>query len=333
MSTGTTEYKRGCIASSPERLIRSHWAGRKLMTAHDTNVLPAPPTNIDCTGGVRDLDIYFNDSYGCCVGSEEMEYLKFCGPATSGVEVSIPDANAMQWFRSFGCLDGANIEDAMVYRQTHGAVDAQGAAHCSGKHGSIDFTNQLEVQLALQYFRSMKIGIAAGQVQSVCNDKNGWYLGNARRDQDIDHCVGIYGCGEVGFLASLFPSNSIPSGVDPKSFGLLMYTWATLGIIDWASFKAITGEAWVRITDPSRGDAPAWDMVADTDYTQVTNDPAPPSPVPPTPPAPVGPIVVGPVAIAAGSYQLELKSGPFNNQPCGKITIPTTGQYHVTFQQ
>ena len=66
-----------------------------------------------------------------------------------------------------------------------------------------------------------------------------------------------------------------------------MTTWGTKGIVEFASFANMTSESHVIITSIARGDSATWDQIAASDYTEVSNQPAPaPSPGPSPGPTP-----------------------------------------------
>ena len=265
----------GCNPTPRNVLGAAHYVFRKAVS-----VPPAPP-NFDGTGAVKDWDIAGNDRYGDCVTAEEANYKKCIGPATGAVEVEIPASNVISWASAHGFLNGANLDDVLNAMEQDGLLDKDGAEHLDGTHGTIDWTNQEEFKSACSLFKCVKIAVSAGQLQAVVGNHSGWVLNGAYSDQNADHCVGIYGYGSVQFLADLCGVPA-PAGIDLNAFAVLLYTWGTVGIVTWPSFLAITSEAWVRVTDPDRGDKATWDIEAADDFTAVTNTP----PEPPLPPGP-----------------------------------------------
>ncbi|HQU42383.1 MAG TPA: hypothetical protein PK867_06200 [Pirellulales bacterium] len=239
---------------------------------------------------MTDWDMAGNDRYGNCVFAETGNYKKVISPATGGAELIIPGENVIAYARTAGGLNGYNIEDELRLNQTVGLKDFAGVPHTIGGHGAIDWTIREEVKLAIQLMKAIKIGIDHGPLMGTgAGEKNGWVLTGVGRRGGIDHCVGIYGYGSAGYLAQVC-KNTLPASLDPMTFCVLLYTWGTIGIVDWPSFVAITGEAWVRVTDPDRDDKATWDLEAARDFQEITGIPPEPGPSPgPTPPTPSPP--------------------------------------------
>ncbi len=280
IETGTLSTGRkvcfGCRSTPRNRLAKAHWVFQH------ARALPPPLPDFDATGGVKDWDMYGNDQYGVCTTAEEGNYKKCIGPATDAPEVKIPTQNLISWARNHGFLNGADLDEVLNAMERDGLPDAAGVVHRNGNHGTIDWTDKTEFQWAVQYFKGIKIAVGAAQLLRVVGDGNGWLLDRAYEDQSANHCVGIYGYGTVEFLSKICGLSSPPGNVDPKAFAVLLYTWETIGIVTWPSFLALTSEAWVRITDPDRGDRAIWDPLAATDYEAITNE----TPHPPEPPNP-----------------------------------------------
>ena len=260
-------FKTGLVPTPRHRLAAALWAGSYLAT------LPKPPANRVYTNKVKDWCMCGNDQYGDCVVAEESNYKRLISTATGAPEVEIPSQNTINWYfaATGGRDEGMNIEDCIVRMATVPMVDQNNKQHFDGKPGAIDYTNQREVQSAIQYFKGIKIGVAAGQLQNTqAGSQNGWVLSGASQDSQIDHCVGLYGYGSASYLAHACGLSSTPSPLSPTEFCVLMYTWGTIGIVDWQSLQNIIGEAWVRITDEDRGDAASWDKVAAKEYGVIT---------------------------------------------------------------
>jgi hypothetical protein len=95
----------------------------------------------------------------------------------------------------------------------------------------------------------VKIGIAAEQLQAVClakgAGKSGWFATGFKEDQNLDHCVSLCGYGTISWLAQRM-NVTVPNGVNGTKPGYALFTWDSIGIIDFPSILAITGEAWLR---------------------------------------------------------------------------------------
>ena len=74
---------------------------------------------------------------------------------------------------------------------------------------------------------------------------SGWFATGLTKDTNEDHCVSLCGYGTIAWLAAQL-GVSVPDGIDGTQQGLGLFTWDSIGIIDWPSMLAITGEAWLR---------------------------------------------------------------------------------------
>lgn len=198
------------------------------------------------------LTMWGNDQYGDCVTAEVPSaiygYRLMLNAAGANIpEISITDAAVISWARAHGGLNGAMLDDVMSDMQKDGLADTNKILHLNGTFTAVDYTSQDAIKAAYASFGPLKIAIASGQLDGVVNGKNGWVLTGARRDNSTDHCTGIHGYGRMGELAKLL-GTTLPAKVDPNGFGVLMYTWSTVGIVDWSSLQGImaSGECWAR---------------------------------------------------------------------------------------
>lgn len=292
-------YARGCKPSTKIQLAKSFYAGRRLID------LPAPPANLyngvtDWTMGGNGPATPSDESYrgqplGDCVPCMIANGKRVVSASTGAAEVRINAAQIVNWYLSqTGGQDaGMNIGDAMTALQT-----SPMAGHAGGPNGTIDYTNKTELQLAIQEFKFVALGVAADQLQNAVpqDGSSGWTLTNARHDPNLDHCIFVLGYGTLPYLFGQLRMTP-PPGANASIMYWAVYTWATVGFLDTTSLLAITGEAHVFITDPDRGDSATWNPVAAQDYAIVTGAvPQPPTPVPtPTPPPSPTPVPPGPV--------------------------------------
>ena len=256
---------RGCVPSPRHRLACAAWAGAALRSV-------VPPDNYAtvCT----DYDISGNDQFGDCVSAEEANAKRAYAIAMGAPETEIPGSTVVAWARKHGYLNGANLDDVLTTMQTTGMADAAGVVHCDGPHLTVDWTNPDEMKAAIYTYKTVKIAVAANQLEHASTGSNGWMLLKARNDSSIDHCVGLHGYGSLSYLAKVL-GVSVPVGQDGDQLCWLLYTWGTVGIVSDKALQAIMhgGEAWVR-------------KVGDV----VNGQPNPPAPVNPTPdPSPIPP--------------------------------------------
>ena len=264
------EYGLGCIATPPERLEAAIDSSRSMMAALGGPRFPDPPSNHDSTCGFTAWEWVANNYAGTCVTASEVNYKLCIGQATLGPPIVIPDANGINWARQNGGMNGMGIDTCLERMQKVGMTDAAGKVHTNGPYGAVNWKDQTEAMRAIHYFKALKIGVngsPSGILHRTHTAQSGWEVMGAR-PAGVNHCVEILGYGSAEFLASVCKSKL--TKLDPKAFCVLLFTWCSVGIVDWPSFVALCGEAWVRITDPDRGDASAWDMVAQNDFAALT---------------------------------------------------------------
>jgi hypothetical protein len=184
--------------------------------------------------------MWANDVDGDCVAAEEA-FKDACTPG-----VFITDAEVVAWATANNALNGADLITVLDIMQTAGFSQG-GKLYNDGHPNSVDWTNTTALQNAIAT-GPVKIGVAADQLQNAVPEppSNGWIATGFQPDNNLDHCTSLPGFGTLGWLCSQL-GVSVPSGMDgsaPNYYAL--YTWDSIGIIDFASLQAITGEAWLR---------------------------------------------------------------------------------------
>lgn len=182
------------------------------------------------------LSYWLNNQDGDCVTAEEA-FAKAC----SGI--FIQDSVVQTWAGHNGVLNGAELDQVLDMMASAG-FKQDGNEYRDGAKVSVDYTNAAALQNAISQ-GPVKIGVAAGQLQGVVGQKNGWFATGFRSDHDEDHCTCLPGYGTMAWLAQQL-GVTVPSGIDPMKPAYAFFTWDTIGIIDVASMLAITGEAWLR---------------------------------------------------------------------------------------
>jgi hypothetical protein len=193
----------------------------------------------------KQLSMWGNDVNGDCVTAEEA-FAKSC--YTPSPEIFISEAEAIQWARTNGFLNGATLVSVLDRMEISGFSQNK-LTYDDGTASSVDWTNPTTLHSAI-YHGPVKIGIAADQVQSVCESfpkfpSNGWIATGFNSDRNEDHCTSLCGYGTIGWLASQLKT-SVPLHVNASAVAYAMFTWSSIGIIDQASMIAITHEAWLR---------------------------------------------------------------------------------------
>jgi hypothetical protein len=140
-----------------------------------------------------------------------------------------------------------------AFMQTHGfQIDRK--AYLDGPFNSVDWTNAAALNGAIANIGPVKIGVASANLASgpqgqVSPGTSGWAIYGQPSGQPENQCASLCGYGPLAALVSLFERHTVnvilPSGM-PTGLCYAMYTWGSIGIVDWKSLMNITGEAWVR---------------------------------------------------------------------------------------
>lgn len=275
----------------------------------DRSKATPPPATVDYSAKAMAsiAKMYLNDQYGDCViaGKYHAEGV------WSGNELDSPgiavgtDQEVYSAYQTI-CGPGDNgcvITDVLDYFRANG-LSFSGSVRKIDAYVSIDWTNKLEVQVALYLFGALTIGI---------NLPSAW-TNDAVWDVTDTQIVGGHDVTCVGY----------------DDQGVQVSSWGRIYTITWAAFVSKTWleEAYVMLAPdwygneklaPSGVDAA---MLAQ-DLTKLgggTIPPIDPTPVPPTPVPPPGPGPAPPPPVPAappdysGTIQ-GVMNGPFGNHP------------------
>ena len=140
-----------------------------------------------------------------------------------------------------------SVNDQMA---TSGMVDANGNQWGEGTANYVVLSDQAAMEAALAD-GPISVTVAAGALQRGVGMENGWVIVSAPADRGYDHEPAISAAGQFSALASLL-GTSLPSGIDPTTYGYMMFTWGTVGLIDRQSLLNIGQDAAaVRCLRPS----------------------------------------------------------------------------------
>jgi hypothetical protein len=227
------------------------------------------------------LEEWLNATDGDCVDAEEAAakaaFSVYCGLP----ETKITDATVLAFCNKFGFLNGAGLTDVMDKMISDG-FQQDGQVYKDGPYQGVDYSNEDILQSAISV-GPVKIGIDSTALPDSAGDANGWSAsgGTVGQYKNEDHCVGIWGYGPS---AALFEALGVPMPSGFPASGYLLYTWATIGVVDYNWLMSTCAEAWLR-TPTTVGVGPA-----------PTPTPAPgPAPIPdptPTPTPAPGPAIL-----------------------------------------
>ena len=259
------------------------------------------------------LSYWLNNQYGDCVTAEEAfaKAVWYLYPGVGGSELMISDAVVKAWCQSHGVLNGANLPPVMDSMAQDGITGPDGKIYTDGAYHSVDYTNDAILRAAI-YQGPVKLGVAAGQLQNVVGQSNGWIAWNFQPDSNEDHCTSLSGYGTLAQLCQSF-GVQVPSGANSSEPSYAFFTWSTVGIITQTSLLNITGEAWLRVpTTPQQPPTPVpTPPPVPTPVPTPNPNPVPPSPVPPTPtPAPTGPATFATTAADGSSLTVTVSPAP-----------------------
>ncbi len=254
----------------------------KLQSAAPHRVKVAAPAQFAIVP--KQLSMWFNDTYGCCVTSQEA-FAKAAWSVQCGLpELFIPDAEVKRWAGKYGYLNGANLTDVMDTMARDGFT-VSGVNYKDGPYQGVDYSNETVLQSAI-YTGPVNIAIDADALPSGAGNQSGWYATGTGRFPNTDHCVALSGYGPAEYLYKQLGLTT-PTALAGKS-GYLLFTWNTIGFVDHPWLMGTCVEAWVR-NPTTPGQSP-------------TPDPGPgPGPTP-TPPGGVTITLSG--DLPAGTYQI-----------------------------
>jgi hypothetical protein len=156
-----------------------------------------------------DLEWWGNRVDGDCCTAEEA-----AAKAVADPQIAVPSTVAVAWAAAHGFLNGATLIDVIDQMEKAGFL-IDGKTYDDGAPRSVDWTDALTLQSALAV-GPVKIGVAAAQLQNVpdIGTRNGWVATGFKPDENLDHCIGLWGFGPMGWLAEQFKI-ALPAGVEP----------------------------------------------------------------------------------------------------------------------
>jgi hypothetical protein len=279
---------RGAKPSSPHKLITASRFVAPMTLIGLPPAFVAIPKRTSYWGNANDGD---------CVSAEEA-FAKAAFSSLFGPEVFITEETVLNWARKHGWLDGATLTDPMDAMAVEGMVAEDGRVYKDGPYHTVDWTDDAMLSAAIMGGASVKIAVAADQLEEVVGASSGWIAPGFRKDRRIDHCVGLCGFGSLGTLAGML-GQSIPDHADASTRCYLLFTWNTIGVIGRQSMINITAEAWVRTptTIPTAAPQPA--------PVPIPVDPLP-GPLPWPSPGPLLPVDTPPYQVADDEILISL---------------------------
>jgi hypothetical protein len=225
----------------------------------------------------KQLSVWNNNKYGCCVTSEEAFNQGACG-------TFITDATVLSWARQRGYLNGAYLTEVMDSMRKSGFAQG-GNVYGVGGYTQVNFGSEPTLQAALAV-APVKVGLDADALPGTAGGKQGWYAvgGSAGHFRNEDHCVTLCGYGPASTLYSAM-GVPLPAAIPATKPGYLLFTWGTIGFVDHDWIMSTVAEAYLRDPTATVNGKP-----------QPNPGPAPgptPPPQPPTPPTPPAPPVPG----------------------------------------
>ncbi len=189
------------------------------------------------------LSMWNNQTWGCCVSSEEA-FAKAAYSVMNGLpETFITDETVMTFCRKYDLLNGAYLEDVLKKMKADG-FHQDGQTYTDGSYATVDYSNETALQAAIA-IGPVKIGIDSSALPNDAGSHNGWHASGGTPGQfhNEDHCVGL--C-SYGPSAALFAALGVPMPSGFPATGYMLFTWSTIGVVDYRWIMSAVGEAWVR---------------------------------------------------------------------------------------
>jgi hypothetical protein len=217
-----------------------------------------------------------NNQYGDCVSAEAAcsmaAYTTYCGRPT------VPtDAEVIAFARKWGWLNGAYLTEVLDRMRDTG-MSVGGSMVKSGPYAEVDYRSNGALQTALTV-GPLDIAIDADALPSSAGNKDGWYVTGNTHSPNTDHCVPILGFGPAGYLYEQI-NTPLPAALKPDQQGFLVFTWSTIGFVDFNWVQGTVVESYVRNPTTVGFTPPTPQPPA------PPTPPVPPTPVPPQPPTP-----------------------------------------------
>ncbi len=282
MSVATHKLSDGRTVKLGRKAPRPGRAVLRFASYFDPSKVPVPPASVDYSAKAMPAlqRMYLNDTYGDCVIAGKGHALGVWTGNEDGTPIQATDQEIYATYQSW-CGPGDNgcvITDVLDRMKSQGFT-ASGQAYKIDGYVAIDWTNKVEVQIALLIFGALTLGINL----PAAWDGSGpvWDVTNSR-------IVGGHDVTAVGYDAQ---------GVQISSWGkIYTITWAAFLSRNWLEeCYAILSPNWYDKANvsPSGFDSStlaadlaklAGGVIPDITPTPVV-PPSPPSP--PSPPAPV----------------------------------------------
>lgn len=306
MVGSNSKFKRGARKSPRHKLLAA--------TPHRTRAVPPQFAYVP-----GKLDVWGNDVDGDCVTAEEA-FAKAC----YSPEIFIDPSVVISWARANGFLDGADLTEVMDVMKSAGFVVGP-QTYNDGGYTAVDYSDEANLQSAISS-GPVKIAIDADALPSEAGNNQGWVAtgGSPGQFANTDHCVSICGYGPASWLCAQL-GVPLPSTLQPDQPMYLLYTWATIGLVDHAWIMSTCTESWLR--NPTTVGVPALPSPTPTP-TPPNPDPVPPIPPGPVPPNPVPPpfVVNIPQQPVAGNWwsgyyvpAFQVYGGKWDKQPAAAL--------------
>jgi hypothetical protein len=302
-------FARGLRPTSRAR-IAGATPFRKPKTTIPPSCLIAPAT----------MSMWLNDVDGDCVTARSAFNMACAG-------VLIADATVLAWCNANGTLNGADLLSVLTQMQASGfAQDSN--IYGNGAPLAVNYEDAPTVQAAIyqaaQQGGCLSVGVAADELPAGAGNQNGWLMLTDSPDANEDHCMGASGYGTlaqcVAMMNAAYPTLSltVPTGGDPTTPCVCMYTWSTIGIVSWQAWLNFVAECW--IANPSSTITGTGTPTPDVVYSTVTPTPGPgpgPSPTPTPTPGMTTVLLTDP----NGSDVTSLTTYPTNTLPPGAAIL------------
>ena len=213
-----------------------------LMMASPFRVRTTPPPQVAMVP--KKLSVWDNDVAGCCVTSEEAAAIAAWSSYCGIPEVFATDAELRTWAKAHGFYNGADLTSVMDAMATDG-MSIGGVIYKDGGHTAVDYTDETNLRAALAS-GPVKLGLDHRALPDTAGMQAAWVgLSDGHTYNESDHCVGLLGYGPAAWLCQQLGA-PLPAKLTADKPMYLLFTWGTIGLVDYSWIPSTTSEAWSR---------------------------------------------------------------------------------------
>ncbi len=227
-------FKRGRHHTQLAKVMEALRTG-KLIMFQARNKAPASVAMVPKT-----LSMLGNDSRGDCVTAANIMKIEGTSVLYGLPQIVVSDQTALSWAESHGVADGADLLSVAQMMNTDGIQATDGKTYKEGTPATVNINDEATLQAAIAT-GPVDFGIDANALPSGAGNSSGWYVfgGSPGQFGNEDHDVTFMGFGPGQAMCAALDIQA-PSGM-PSTTLYLVYTWSTIGLVDYAWVMSTAG--------------------------------------------------------------------------------------------